>query len=140
MEPLLAATVALGTVLGTKALEKTGEKLGETLFEKTKHFLTNLNQESPTAVTAIEKAPATPLNYSEIIPAIQSAAENRPELWAQIEELAELGRQEPRMIPHIETAINNLSQSNPSVVNNSKLAETIKNLFQGNTFNNTTFN
>ncbi|HIK12387.1 MAG TPA: hypothetical protein IGS52_19360 [Oscillatoriaceae cyanobacterium M33_DOE_052] len=137
MEPLLAATVALGTILGTKTLEKTGEKIGETLFEKTKQFLTNLNAASPTTVTAIELAPEPPLNYSQIIPTIQAAAEKRPELMAQIQELAELGQQEPKIIPHIQTAINNLSQSNPSIVINSKLAEKIGNVIQGgnNTIN-----
>jgi hypothetical protein len=47
MEPLLAAALALGTVVGTKALEKTGEKIGEACVEKTQQFLTNLKQESP---------------------------------------------------------------------------------------------
>ena len=137
MEPLLTAALALGTVLGTKALEKTGEKVGETLWDKTKQFLTNLKQESPTTVTAIEHTPPKSLNYSEIIAAIQAAAEKRPELWAQIQELAELGQQEPKIIPHIQTAINNLSQSNPSIVINSKLAEKIGNVIQGgnNTIN-----
>lgn len=142
MEPFLTAAVALATVVGTKALEKTGEGIGETLVKKTKDFLTNLNQESPTTVTAIvEHTPNQPLNYySEIIPAIQAAAEKRPELWAQIQELAALGQQEPKISPHIKEAVNHLIQSNPSIVNNSKLADEIKNLFQGNTFNNTTFN
>ena len=141
MEPILAAALALGTVIGTKALEKTGEKIGEVCIDKTKQFLTNLKTESPTTVTAIESAPEQPLNYGQIIPAIQAAAEKRPELMVQIQELAELGKQESQIKPHIETAVNHLSQSNPSmIVNNSKLANEIKNLFQGNTFNNTTFN
>lgn len=141
MEPILAAAVALGTVIGTKALEEASKEIGKTLVDQTKQFLTNLKQKSPDTVTAIVKhTPNQPLNYSEIIPAIQTAAEKQPELMAQIQELAELGLQEPRISPHIQTAINHLNQSNPSVVNNSKLADEIKNLFQGNTFNNTTFN
>ncbi|MEG4118394.1 hypothetical protein QUA43_13085 [Microcoleus sp. N9_B4] len=138
MEPLLTAAVALGTVIGTKALEKTGEKIGETFVEKTKQFLTNLNQASPDTVTAIEHTPNQPLNYSQVIPAIQAAAEKRPELWTQIEELAELGQQEPKISPHIKKAVNHLIQSNPSIVNNSKLADEIKQVLQGNTFNNST--
>lgn len=139
MEPLLAAALALGTVLGTKALEKTGEKVGETLWDKTEQLLTNLKQESPTTVTAIESARDRPLNYSQIIPEIQAAAEKRPALWAQIEELAALGQQEPKIHPYIQEVEIHL-RSNPSVVNNSKLADEIKNLFQGSTFYNTTFN
>lgn len=135
----MAAALALGTVVGTKALEKTGEKIGETFVEKTKSFLTNLKQESPTTVTAIEHTPDRPLNYSEIIAAIQAAAE-RPELRAQIEELAALGLQEPKISPHIQKAVNHLIQSNPSIVNNSKLADEIKYLFQGNTIINPTYN
>ena len=141
MEPLLTAALALGTVLGTKALEKTGEKVGETLWDKTKQFLTNLKQESPTTVTAIEHTPPKSLNYSEIISAIQAAAEKRPELCSQIQELAELGQKEPKIIHHITEALNHFIQSNPSIINNnSKLADEIKYLFQGSTFINTTFN
>jgi len=143
MEPLstaLAVTLALGTVIGTKALEKTGEKIGEACVEKTKQFLTNLKQESPTTVTAIvEHTPNQPLNYSQVIPAIQAAAEKRPELRAQIQELAELGKTEPKIISYIQEVETNL-RSNPSIVNNSKLADEIKNLFQGGIFNNPTFN
>lgn len=104
MEPLLAATVALGTVLGTKALEKTGEKIGETFVEKTKQFLTNIRKESPDTVTAIEHTPNQPLNYSQVIPEIQAAAEKQPELWTQIQELAKLGEQEPKLMPYIQEA------------------------------------
>ena len=143
MEPLstaLAVTLALGTVIGTKALEKTGEKIGEACVEKTKQFLTNLKQESPTTVTAIvEHTPNQPLNYSQVIPAIQAAAEKRPELFTQIQELAELWKTEPKIISYIQEVETNL-RSNPSIVNNSKLADEIKNLFQGGIFNNPTFN
>ncbi|MEG3864856.1 MULTISPECIES: hypothetical protein [unclassified Microcoleus] len=137
MEPLLAAALALGTVMGTKALEKTGEKIGEMCVEKTQQFLTNLNQESPTTVTAIEHTPDRPLNYSQVIPDIQAAAEKRPELWTQIQELAELGQQEPKINPYIQKIETHL-RANPSIVNNSKLADEIKQVLQGNTFNNST--
>ncbi len=109
MEPLLAATLALGTVIGTKALEKGTEKTVETLWDKTQQFLANLNQESPTTVTAIESLPDQPLNYSQVIAAIQAAAdqaasEKRPELLTQIKELAELGQKEAKLMPYIEEA------------------------------------
>jgi hypothetical protein len=139
MEPLLAAALALGTVIGTKALEKNGEKIGEACVEKTQQFLTNLKQESPTTVTAIvEHTPNQPLNYSQVIPAIQAAAEKRPELLTQIQELAELGQQESKIIPYIQEVETNL-RSHPSIVNNSKLAEKIGALIQGgfNTINQT---
>ena len=39
MDPLIAATVALGTVVGTKVLEKTGEKVWELpLYEEFEEF------------------------------------------------------------------------------------------------------
>lgn len=139
MEPLLAAALALGTVIGTKALEKTGEKIGEACVEKTKQFLTNLKQESPTTVTAIvEHTPNQPLNYSQVIPAIQAAAEKRPELRAQIQELAASGLQEPKIHPYIQE-IETYLRSNHSIFINSKLAEKIGALIQGgiNTINQT---
>lgn len=148
MEPLLAATVALGTVVGTKVLEKTGEGIGEAFVKKTKEFLTNLNKVSPNIEEVIEKAivkqtPDKPINYSEISDAIEVAIKKRPELLSQIQELAELGQQEPKLSPYIIEAVNNLmsvNQSNPSIVNNSKLADEIKNSFQGSIINNPTFN
>jgi len=144
MEPLLAAALALGTVMGTKALEKTGEKIGEMCVEKTQQFLTNLNQESPTTVTAIEHTPNQPLDYNQAIQAIQAAAEKNLELRQCMNELAELGQKEPKIIPHIGEAIthlNNLIKSNPSLSNNAKIADSIKYFFQGtNILNNPTLN
>ena len=140
MEPFVTAAVALGTVIGTKALEKTGEKIGETFVEKTKQFLRSFNQESPTTVTAIENTPDQPLDYSQAILAIQDAAKKRPELWLHIQELAELGQNEPKVIPYIQKVVTHLN-SNPAVINNDKVADSIKNLFQGNnTLHNSTFN
>lgn len=125
MEPLLAAALALGTVVGTKALEEAGKEIGKTCVDKTKQFLTNLKQASPDTVTAIEHTPNQPLNYGQVIKEIQAAAEKRPELRAQIEELAALGQQESQLSPHIQNTVNSLIQSNPSIVIDSKLAEKI---------------
>ncbi|MBE9144360.1 hypothetical protein [Planktothrix mougeotii] len=95
MEPFVTAAVALGMVVGTKALEKTGEKLGETLFEESKQLLTELKQESPITVTAIKQASNQPVNYSEAISALQSAAQNNPKLRQKLEILAQLGQKNP---------------------------------------------
>ncbi|MBE9143233.1 hypothetical protein [Planktothrix mougeotii] len=139
MEPFITAAVALGTVLGTKALEKTGEKIGENLFEASKQALIELKPNRPDLITAIEQAPNQPLNYSEAIAALQSAAQNDPKLRQKLEILAQLGQQEPKLAPYIQESVTHLN-SNPAVINNDKIADSIKNVFEGNTFKDTTFN
>ncbi len=144
MEPLVTAAVALGTVIGTKALEKTGEKIGEkigeTLCEKSKQLLTDLKQDNLSLATTIEGFPNQPVDYSKAILALQSAAEQNSKLRQNLEIIAQLGQQKPKLAPYIQEAVTHLN-SNPAVINNDKVADSIKNLFQGNnTLNNPTFN
>lgn len=135
MELLLASIIALGTTLATKAVEKTGEKLGEAVFDKSNKFLSSLQEQSPETVTAIELAPAQPLDYSKAVQEIQSAASN-PEIKQLLEELviaAQAHYHNPTVSQSIKEVAEDLKTQQPTVANYSKLADEIKNVFQGNT-------
>ena len=83
MEPITMATtaaVAVGSILGTKALEKTGEKIGEAVWDKSTKFLESLKLESPDTVTAIEQAPEQPLDYGQAVLEVEQAATANPDV------------------------------------------------------------
>lgn len=139
MEPLTTAVIAIGSIVATKALEKTGEKVGETLYEKTNQFLSSLNKQSPDTVTAIQKADEQPLDYGQAIIEVEKLVKTNPEISQTAQDLEKAAQAEPNL---------NLSQSigqiineskQPTIINNSKLADSMKNVFQGNTIIGGTF-
>ena len=141
MEPLTAAAITIGTVIATKALEKTGEKVGESLWDKTGKFLVTLRKHSPHTVVAIEKAPEEPLDYGKAVLEVESAAKANPEVNQAVQELVAEARADPKVTSKIQELETNINSQPATVINNhTKLAEEIKNFFQGNTFYNTTFN
>ncbi|HLP89201.1 MAG TPA: hypothetical protein VK184_11510 [Nostocaceae cyanobacterium] len=139
IEPISAAVTALATILSTKALEKVGENIGDTLSNKVQQFLASLKKQAPATVTAIEQAPAQPLDYGQAVLDIETAAKADPTVNQAMQELTAAATAETN--PQLAESINKLTEAlksqiqQPSVINNQKLAEEIKNLFQGNTFN-----
>jgi hypothetical protein len=132
MEPFTTAAIAIGSVVATKALEKTGEKVGETLWQQTGNFLNSLRNESPDTVTAIEKAPEQPLDYGKAVLETEAAAKANPEVAQRMQELVAMVETEP-LLKDLVNSIKSQTQQ-PTVINSQKLAEQIKNVFQGNTF------
>ncbi len=96
-------------------------------------FLTSLKQVSPDTVTAIEKAPEQPLDYGQAILEVESVAKTSPELSQIITELVKAIEAEPSLKELVNNTLKSQSQQ-ASVINNQKLADSIKNVFQGNTF------
>jgi hypothetical protein len=132
MEPLTTAAIAIGSVVATKALEKTGEKVAETLWQQIGNFLNSLRKESPDTVTAIEKAPEQPLDYGKAVLETEAAAKANPEIAQRMQELVAMVETEP-LLKDLVNSIKSQTQQ-PTVINSQKLAEQIKNVFQGNTF------
>ena len=132
MEPFTTAAIAIGSVVATKALEKTGEKVGETLWQQTGNFLNSLRNESPDTVTAIEKAPEQPLDYGKAVLETEAAAKANPEVAQRMQELVAMVETEP-LLKDLVNSIKSQTQQT-TVINSQKLAEQIKNVFQGNTF------
>jgi hypothetical protein len=113
--------------------------VAEKVWEQTEKFLTSLKQASPDTVTAIEKAPEQPLDYGQAILEVESVAKTSPELSQIITELVKAIEAEPSLQRIL---VNNTLKSQSqqaSVINNQKLADSIKNVFQGNTFIGNTF-
>ncbi len=133
MEPFTTAAIAIGSVVATKALEKTGEKVAETLWQQTGDFLNSLRNESPDTVTAIEKAPEQPLNYGKAVLETEAAAKANPEVAQRMQELVVMVETEP-LLKDLVNSIKSQTQQT-TVINSQKLAEQIKNVVQGNTFN-----
>lgn len=128
MDPLTTAAVALGTVVGTKVLEKTGENVGQVLWDKGANFLESLKQESPDTVTAIEKLPEQPLDYGQAVLEVESAAKNNSEIARTMEELAAAGKANPHpKFAEVMEEIKEALKSHQSKVENyAKVAEEIK--------------
>jgi hypothetical protein len=133
MEPFTTAAIAIGSVVATKALEKTGEKVGETLWQQTGNFLNSLRNESPDTVTAIEKTPERPLDYGKAVLETEAAAKANPEVAQRMQELVATAETEP-LLKELVNSIKSQTQQT-TVINSQKLAEQIKNVVQGNTFN-----
>ncbi|HLO51481.1 MAG TPA: hypothetical protein VK211_23915 [Kamptonema sp.] len=132
MEPLLAAALAISTIISTKALEKTGEKLGEAVIDRSGKFLASLRNKSPEIVTAIEITPAE-IDYAQAVETVKMEAERDPQFAQLLQELLIAAQTDPN------SKLSNFLSQQPTVYNAHKLAENIKNLFQGNTFINNTF-
>ncbi|MDZ8032996.1 hypothetical protein [Nostoc sp. DedSLP04] len=136
---LETAAIAVGTIIATKALEKTTEKVTENLLDKTGKFLVTLKKQSPQTVVAIEKAPDQPLDYGKAVLEVQSAAQANPEVAQAVEELAQAAKAEPnpKFIQSIQEFADTLKSQpqQPNSINYQNLANEIKNVFQGNTFN-----
>jgi hypothetical protein len=140
MEPLTAgAIIAIGTVIATKALEKTGEKVGETLWDKTGQFLDTLKKHSPHTVVAIEKAPSQPLDYGKAVLEVESAAKANREVDLAVQELVAAAKADPKVASKVQQLETNINSQSAQIINNTKLAEEIKNVFQGNTIIGGTF-
>jgi hypothetical protein len=139
MEPLTAGAIAIGTVIATKALEKTGEKVGESLWDKTGQFLDTLKKHSPHTVVAIEKSPFQPLDYGKAVFEVDSAAKANPVVNQAMQELVAAAKADPKVASIVQQLETNINSQPANVINNTKLAEIIKNVFQGNTIIGGTF-
>jgi len=132
MEPILTAALAITTILTTKALEKGGEKLGEAVIERSGKVLASLRNKSPETVSAIEIAPAE-LDYAKTVETIKLEADRDPQFAKLLQELVAAAQTDPN------PKLSNFISQQPTVYNAQKLADNIKNVFQGNTIIGGTF-
>ena len=110
------------------------KKISDTLLKKTGDFLNALRKESPYTVTAIEKAPEQPLDYGKAVLEIEAVVKANPEVAIKMQELVAIVETEPLLKDLIKSCT-----QQPTVVNSQKLADEIKNVFQGNTIIGGTF-
>lgn len=136
MEPL-TITLAIATVLGTKALEKIGENLGDAVTQRVEKFRSLLKHESPDTASAIELAPEQPLDYGQAILEVQSASDRNDELKQILTELVAAAQADPNptLAQYRQAVTDTLLSQQPTVQNLAKLAEKINNLNQAQTIN-----
>lgn len=129
MDPILAAASAIVAILATKALETTGEKLGEEVIKRSSKVLESLRHKSPNTVKLLEDSSAKELDYAQVIETIKNEADKDPQLAQLLEELALEVQNDSNGSKFISPFIS----QKPTVYNAGKLADCIKNVFQGNT-------
>ena len=138
MEPLSSAAIAIATIILTKTLEKPGEKLGEVLTNQIGRLLNLVRQKSLPQTQSIEQGNPD-ANFNGAVQELETNAASDPELGQVLKELAAEVEKNPQLCEQVKQVAGKVIQNPSLIVNNSKLAEEIKYLFQGGTFINPTF-
>jgi len=139
MEPVTMTAGASATLVLVKVTEKASEKLGELVVEKAGKLLSVLKINSPSTATAIELSEQKPLDYGKAVRELE-AIMKEPEVAKAVKEVDRAVSTDAQLTEAVK-ALTNALQSQPSSVQNfGKIAEEIKNIIQGGTFNNPNFN
>jgi hypothetical protein len=128
--------IAVASVLWTKAQEKIGENIGDVLWTAPGKLIELLRQKnkSPLLTSAVEGNEPQRLDYGQAVLELKAAADADPEIaQAVVEVEAAVNNNQSEAAKEIKKLVEQIN-SHPSVVNNAKLADEIKNFFQGNTF------
>ncbi|MCC5661099.1 MAG: hypothetical protein ACYTXT_13030 [Nostoc sp.] len=136
MEPvtLTAVATAIATIVLTKALEKTGEKLGEAALDKSRELIEQLHNKNKLPLLA--DATQQPLDYGKAVLELKAAADADTEIAQSVREVEAAANADPQA-PKVQALANDLNSQPAGVINSTKLADSIKNVFQGNTFTGT---
>ena len=141
MEPIEFA-LAIAIPLLSKYLEKPGEKLGEQTTKqlaKLCNSIKALPENTFVALRPLQKNPF-PEDFEPAIREMKRVANQNPELKQDIIDVVAVAQREhPTEVKIIEAEIEKNKGQGPTVNNYAKLSESLKNLFQGNVFNNNTF-
>ncbi|MBD2608598.1 hypothetical protein H6G81_29785 [Scytonema hofmannii FACHB-248] len=136
MEPvtLTAVATAIATIVLTKALEKTGEKLGETALNESHKLIEQLRHKNklPLLANATQENPQQPLDYGKAVLELKAAADADSEIAFAVREVEAAANADPQVAPKVKELANDINSQPAGVINSTKLAESIKNLFQGN--------
>ncbi|MEH2125776.1 hypothetical protein [Nostoc sp.] len=137
MEPvtLTAVATAIATIVLTKALEKTGERLGEAALDKSRELIEQLHHKNKLPLLA--NATQQPLDYGKAVLELKAAADADTEIAQSVREVEAAANADPQVAPKVQALANDLNSQPAGVINSTKLAESIKNVFQGNTFTGT---
>jgi hypothetical protein len=137
MEPvtLTAVGTAIATIVFTKALERTGEKLGEAALEKSNELIAKLRQKNklPLLANTSQENTQQALDYGQAVLELKAAADTDTEIAQSVREVEAAVNVDPQAAK-VQALVNDLNSQPAGVINNAKLAESIKNVFQGNTF------
>ncbi len=112
-------------------MEKTGENIGDALWK----LIDKLRQKkkSPLLTSAVEENEPQRLNYGQAVLELTQAAQDPEIAQAVVDVEAAVNNDQSETAKEIKKLVEQI-YSHPSVVNNAKLADEIKNVFQANTF------
>lgn len=133
---MTAVVTAIATIL-SKPLEKIGENIGDAVWAARGKLMEKLRQKNklPSLTSAVEANEPQRLDYGQAVLELQSAAAQDPEIaQAVVDVEAAVNNDQSETAKEIKKLVEQI-KSHPSVVNNAKLADEIKNVFQGNEFN-----
>ncbi len=140
MEPvtLTAVATAIATIVLTKALEKTGEKLGEAALNESHKLIEQLRNKNklPFLANATQENQER-LDYGKAVLELKAAADADTEIAKSVRSVEAAANADAQVAPKVKELANDINSQPPGIINPTKLAESIKNVFQGNTFNGT---
>ena len=137
MEPIEFGLAAIATHFLTKYAEKTGEGLGEKTLEQVGKFWQLIQRKPAGTLPALKSAEteAFPVDFDRAIQELEAAANQDPEVKQAVIDVVEVAKQEnSEYVKNLESEIEKIKSQGPTVQNYGKLAETIRNVIQGNTF------
>ncbi len=127
---------AIASILWNKAQEKIGENIGDAVWTQSDKLIDKLRKKNklPLLTATVEANETQRLDYGQAVLELKAAAEQDPEIaQAVVDVEAAIKNDQSETGKEIQKLVEQIT-SNPSVVNNAKLADEIKNVFQGNTF------
>ena len=81
---------------------------------------------------ATQQNPQQPLDYGKAVLELKAAADADTEIAQSVREVEAAANADPQA-PKVQALANDLNSQPPGVINSTKLADSIKNVFQGNT-------
>lgn len=139
-DPLTAA-VTVATLVLTEAVKVPGKKLGEVSLAKAGTLMTLIKSKLAGKALAIAPSPDQSVDIGQAFLEVSETAQKHPDVAQAVQELAAAVQQDDSEVAkEIQTQAKAYEAQAPTVINNEKLADSIKNLFQGNIINNPTFN
>ena len=133
---LTAGATAIATTLWTKAQEKFGENIGDATWKLGGKLIGLLRQKnkSPLLTKAVEGNEPQRLDYGQAVLELKAAADADPEIaQAVVEVEAAVNNDQSETAKEIQKLVKQIN-SHPSGVNNTQLANEIKNLIQNSSF------
>lgn len=132
---MTAVVTAIATIV-SKPLEKIGENIGDAVWAARGKLMEKLRQKnkSPLLTSAVEGNEPQRLDYGQAVLELKAAADADPEIaQAVVDVEAAVNNDQSETAKEIQKLVEQI-KSHPSVVNNAKLADEIKNVFQGSQF------
>ncbi len=143
MEPvtLTAVATAIATLLLTKALEKTGENLGDAAWQQSRKLIEQLRDKNklPLLTNATQANEQQRLDYGQAVLELKAVADADPEIAQGVVEVEAAAKGDPKIAAKVQALENDINSQPATVINSTKLADSIKNVFQGNTIIGGTF-